>query len=101
MEQPYNPFIPYRVRVIDLKQWFHEEISNFHQRIIQGTENVEDIISRFVLGRKETIPLEKALVNVSGKVSDIENKLLIINNNMFLPLNCQVLALLDIRAQYF
>ena len=100
MEKLYNPFIFCRVKIIHLKQGFQKEIPHLYQRIIKGAENIEYFIPSFVLCREETVSLEETLINIRGKVGDIENKLLLIDNHLLLLLHGQVLAFLDKWPQH-
>ena len=95
-----EPFILDRVGILNLEQRFHVEVPDLDQGIIERAEYVKDFITRRILSREETIPLKKSLVNIFRQVGDIKNKLLIINDYMFMLLNGKVLALFNIGAQH-
>ena len=98
MEKLYNSFILYRIAIIDLKQGFHEEITNLYQCVIKRSEYVEYIVAGFVLSSEEPVPLEKNLIDIVRKVGDIENILLLIDDHMLLPLNGKAFSFLNKRA---
>ena len=75
-------------------------ITNLHQGIVQGEEHIEYLVSGLILCREETITLEESLINIFRKMGNIEYKLLLINDHVFLMLYGQVLSFLDKRSQH-
>ena len=100
MEQFYHPFVAIRIWIINVKQWFHIEVTDFDKRIIQSAEHIEHPVPGLVLGREETISLKEHLINIIGQMCNIENILLLINYQLFLVLVSDALSLFNERPEY-
>ena len=87
MKQFHDTFIFHGIVIEHLKERLHVEIPNFYQSVIQGAEHIKYLVSRFILGREESIPLKESLINVIRKTGDIEHMLLVVDHNTFLLLN--------------
>ena len=61
MEEFYEAFVFQGFVVENLKEWFHVEVPDFHQGVVQGSENIKNLVSGFVLGGEESVTPEEVL----------------------------------------